>query len=739
MKAILFILSTLTIFNLAGQSNCSNTFSILCPEDITLSCDFGENFSPDTLSGLPFPSINTFNNVVYHSTDDSLLFLVTADFLCDTLTLSYEDETIALCSLGYKKIMTRVWTATVPTDTIPYLCLQTIYIQAGSLIDIDTFSAISYSCIDDIDSLDVLGHPHPISSGYPTIGGGDNVNLCENISFTYTDVVINLCGRSMKIIREWVIVDWCTDEIRRIDQLIKIEDDSPPDILEKIDSVYINMDPFSCSVSNYTFDIPEYIDCNDLDYAELWYEDILEDGSRIWVNNGSNLTLPEITFYNCEPFFNVRLRLHDVCDNYADCDIVVFPVDNVSPDLLCQDIVNLSLASPGIGRVHKEALIISTADNCAVDYTCIQKMSGQCFVDGECGEYVDFCCEEVGDTIMVRIEVVDKYGNSNFCMTRVKVEDKFPPQIVCSIDTLECTEYSLIDSLPKPLVLDNCDSTQLILVELIDERDQCGIGCVSRVWMAEDLQGNRSETCIEKIVFVNSDPFDSSDIIWPSDTTFIGDLDSLSLYSLGEPILNNSGCAMNGPSFVDIGPFVLDDADKILRVWTVLDWCQPNQSWRDTQEIKIIHPISDLPDGQCNNQVITIASDGTAMVEFNSIYHNNVEYWLIYEPSSFDCNDVGDNAVMVFLTEDQSTILDSCEIIITVTDTNELCQCLQERTEIVAPGQSYNYEAGMMITIEGQISQQHSLYLNAPNVIIEEEFTLSDSATFVVESDGCDN
>jgi hypothetical protein len=71
--------------------------------------------------------------------------------------------------------------------------------------------------------------PDVSETGGPTITGlpFTNGDIC-NLTTTYTDVKIDICGDSYKVLRKWLIIDWCTGAQANYDQLIKVLDQTGP-------------------------------------------------------------------------------------------------------------------------------------------------------------------------------------------------------------------------------------------------------------------------------------------------------------------------------------------------------------------------------------------------------------------------------------------------------------------------------------------------------------------------------
>ena len=150
------------------------------------------------------------------------------------------------------------------------------------------------------------------------------------------------------------------------------------------------------------------------------------------------------------------------------------------------------------------------------------------------------------------------------------------------------------------LAQDNCHvsvtSTASIAV------NNCGTGTIVRTFTATDDGGIQS-SCQQIISIINFDPIDESDITWPLDltTTNVCEIELLDPEDLSppynEPQFAEEPCELVGTSYEDdVFDFSNDLACfKILRTWTVIDWCQLNAQgygiWSDTQIIKVMNKI----------------------------------------------------------------------------------------------------------------------------------------------------
>ena len=105
-------------------------------------------------------------------------------------------------------------------------CTQTITFRVAQLTDV-RFPPLRAIFTNDIFfEVDSEGHPHPSETGYPFVWTAFesvdlNIEYC-NLRGTYKDIDLGGCGNSYEILRQWTIVDVCTDETIVYEQIIRV-------------------------------------------------------------------------------------------------------------------------------------------------------------------------------------------------------------------------------------------------------------------------------------------------------------------------------------------------------------------------------------------------------------------------------------------------------------------------------------------------------------------------------------
>src|SRR5258706_12791358 len=127
-------------------------------------------------------------------------------------------------------------------------------------------------------------------------------------------------------------------------------------------------------------------------------------------------------------------------------------------------------------------------------------------------------CEQLGQELMV---MVTELPTGNSCMSTVLVEDKLPPVLICTSDTLPCNTNipsidfeSLIES-----VTDNCDTDPTLWYAYTVQNLPCNPNNftqqISVIWTATDNYGN-SSTC-EDVIFLKKPSL--GQIVFPPNVT----------------------------------------------------------------------------------------------------------------------------------------------------------------------------------------------------------------------------
>lgn len=236
----------------------------------------------------------------------------------------------------------------------------------------------------------------------------------------------------------------------------------------------------------------------------------------------------------------------------------------------------------------------------------------------------------INQTLQVRVRDLN---SGNMCWGYIHVEDKLAPVLTCQNITLSCaiTTYTpayLFDELgineAYPDVQENCSGTTQTYVDTWHDLTCLGSinglsdisAYVTRVWSVADESGNVS-TCTQYIYFERRH---IGDVVFPANIT-VSCADPLtSPDATGVPYVSDFGqqfplfpgttfCELNINYSDQVLP-ICDGSYKIIRTWTLYDWCLPSgQNSNPVYHVQVIM-VSDSegPSVECPED-ITVGTD----------------------------------------------------------------------------------------------------------------------------------
>lgn len=525
---------------------------------------------------------------------------------CMNFSVQYVDMvTQGDCSDTYSQQIMRMWSA---TDELGYnsTCVQMITVERTSLLSLNPI------CPDEVVMECTPGtaaNTSPSNTGYPTVViGGETYEITEganavcNITASYSDMVIPKCGVGFRIIRTWTVLDWClpVDFINNpwtCTQVIHFNDTTAPQFNAPA-NMTVTANLAGCRARPVIPAI-NISDCSSVTVAIFTPVGTIS-------GNGGQIPLPGLPFGS----HTISVKVTDACGNSTTRTFTINVSDNTKPNAVCDQFTVVALDDLGYAFANAETFDNGSTDNCCVDEFQAARMSDNCGIAANLvfDEFVEFCCEDVGTNVPVIFRVFDCHGNFNDCMVNVEVQDKSGPSITCPPNvSLNCgqdyTNPALVGtvetnpSLQGPLdglAIDNCGAN-IIVTQSDAGAVNCGAGTIYRTYAAADPAGT-SSFCVQTITVVNNNPFTGGNIVFPADVTLNGCNAPTTPANTGSPTYTPSnGCNTLASGFVDLPLSNTPDAClKILRTWTVIDWCQYDAnnpsaggSWSDVQVIMV--------------------------------------------------------------------------------------------------------------------------------------------------------
>jgi len=495
------------------------------------------------------------------------------------------------------------------------ICTRKIYYKKANLMDVlipKNYDGLpgnnpTLSCDFSWETGVKNMYPDPHETGRPYFPGTDSLNseltfqgVCK-MQVVFEDDTITLCKGSFKVIRKWTIIDWCTRDIRVEFQIIKIEDNQGPEFtIPNIPNVVT--DPYQCAAdwiaphptniidcagnADYTYTVEFKIDtsCSDVQQPEP-YHTVFGESRAIKILTGPNAgkwllkKLPVGCVW-------LKYTVTDPCGNSTSKYVRIRIADGTAPVAVCDEFTVVTLSANGNARIYAISFDDGSHDNCSDVTLEVRRMTPGCGQDTiTWRNYVDICCEDPGRLIQVEMKVTDASGNTNVCMVNVETQDKIMPTFVCPQDvTIGCGADTSAIATGKPVRFtpgvtgsyydDNCSNVGLTWTNR-GTLNSCGEGIIIRTYIVSDLAGN-SKVCEQTITVRNLNLYNGPSWATVGTKEIKGCIVSdIKPAVTGSPTLNAVPCSKVSMTYDDQVFSNLDGVCyKILRRWTVIDWCK---------------------------------------------------------------------------------------------------------------------------------------------------------------------
>ncbi|KXK39636.1 MAG: PKD domain-containing protein [Bacteroidetes bacterium OLB9] len=527
-------------------------------QDITLPC-----YKIDEYEG-PFETDNCGGKITNKIVEETYTALE-----CDPDYIAFIDRSYrAVDQYGNESPVCRMRIRVARPDLSLIKWPESFQTSAGTALQCNTFELNDEGHPD----ISVTGIPYIANVPmYPSIPG-----LC-NLSVGYVDRDLGYIKCTRKIIRTWYVYEqWCSStDFIKFDQMLEIVDKTAPIIAPIEDfSVTVNGN----KICEADIQLPQAVvtdDCNNQGLTVTvtypgGFIDNFDGTQKIRLGLGDHI---------------ITYRAYDLCKNSSSVSFIVSVIDETPPVMACKGIVVVGLNSLGVADLYPRHIDDGSYDGCGIDYFDVARMPEQGpVVDSLFGPFVTFNCADVGKENIVILRAWDISGNNNSCMMTVEVQDKHAPKIACPADlTIDCSE-----------VFDGMDLTQYGSATAIDvcgaevaelnpefSLNACRVGTILRHFTASD--NANTVMCTQTITVENNYDFDpEKHVIKPQDyivTNNACSVEDLKPENLpdgyGAPVITQTPCSLAAASYKDeIFDIVTGACYKILRTWTVIDWCE---------------------------------------------------------------------------------------------------------------------------------------------------------------------
>lgn len=514
-------------------------------------------------------------------------------FDCQEVTISHEDEWIDLdCSDNlFSAKINRTWVAVDASGNETH-GVQEIFLRLGDGTDLLFPRDTIMSCIDWMNDPTITDGTDN-GAGVPNLS---TIGICK-IAASFEDDTLPYCGNAMSsfiILREWTVVNLCTNEILLLDangddpvQFITVLDDIPPEISTQPVVLSAEIDLLDSGnglcVSRGWIPPPIYFDdCNDVTiriYSAIGELDYVNGMNG---NEGGFLPEPGLPIGN----YTLVYEAIDACDNTQLAEGELDIIDDEPPVVICNSGLTLVLPSNGNGVLFATSIDEGSRDNCCVDAILIKKSNETAL---QYRPFIEFFCDN--DTLEIDLRVTDCSGNFNECSTQVIVRDNQPPFVAVSPmdEFFECQDdiqpYYNAD-FHAPTFEDNC-GFEVSFSTILDVND-CGIGRLIRVWEANDNDLNPVAVDTQSIWL---QPNHDYEMILPADTIM-----SCPLVSFNDVVLKEFGCDLLGAT-VSFDTLITNENGlcmSIFRNYSIVNWCEYDGESEATELPRLVDESSGL-------------------------------------------------------------------------------------------------------------------------------------------------
>lgn len=646
---------------------------ISCPGNMTIECD--ATYDPNNLAAT-FGEATAYDN-------------------CADVQVK-ESSTISINSC-YEGYIIRTFTTTDGTTTVG--CTQLI-----TIVNSNTFSESQIKWPEDYttnESCNLQGlEPDNLSAPYnkPVITKGN----CENVSIAlHTDKVFTIPGSDdacFKIIRRWEVVDACNfdEEDNPIsyfhDQTIVVSNEINPEFTS------IPSDTTKCIIGNcdegdITLSISATDDCTPADMLEWTYNiDLDSDGTFDITQSGKGGTIDVSGTYKLGSH-KILYTFNDLCGN-SETTTQNFTLVNCDlPVASCQDI-NVAIEpmdTDGDGEADAEMAIVpvDAIDNDSY-HPCDEPIT-LAFDSLGIEKEIVFDCSSVGVQI-VKLYVITANGDYDVCEAEIEVQDNNDVNICpefkdCIVwpDTLLNITTCLSDYNPATLnseatVIEDCFCDQYDVefsdTDVSNPDDACTK--IEREWKVTFSCSASPVVCtyVQAITIENGEA--PKNVVCPEDITVTSTSNTCeSFINIPLPTFDE-GCTF-GVTITNDSEFATSNTGAASGTYpvgtTTFNYFVTNECGLSSScavSVTVLDGVT--PD--CNTQNIEVILDdsGTITIAEDAVNNGSVDncsngpLTFDTEPTTFTCDDLGDNTVTLTVT-DPSGNVSICDAVVTVKDT----------------------------------------------------------------------
>ncbi|MEO1434142.1 MAG: choice-of-anchor Q domain-containing protein [Bacteroidota bacterium] len=342
----------------------------------------------------------------------------------------------------------------------------------------------------------------------------------------------------------------------------------------------------------------------------------------------------------------VTLTVTDIGGLASSCLATVTVIDDTPPMAVCQDLT-VSLDANGQFNLSASDIDGGSTDNCSIASSTI--------------DVAAFDCMDLGDQA-ITLTVTDVGGLASSCLANVTVIDDLPPTAVCQDLTVSLDangQFNLSASDIDGGSIDNCSiASSMTDVSSFDCTD---LGDNNVTLTVTDV-GGLASSCLTNVTVIDDLP---PTAICQNITVNLGN-GGISINASDIDGGSTDNCSITS-SMIDVSTFDCTDIGDNSVTLTVTDVggntsvCMATVTVRDVTD----------PNAVCQDITVNLDMNGLATISAADIDGGSTDNCGIVlseiDISNFDINDVGDNPVMLTLTDDAGNE-ETCTATVTITN-----------------------------------------------------------------------
>ena len=430
------------------------------------------------------------------------------------------------------------------------------------------------------------------------------------------------------------------------------------------------------------------------------------------------------TTFTCDDIgtFPITMTVTDVNGNTSTCTSNVTVQDNIRPTAICQN-VTVQLDAGGNGSITAASVNNGSSDNCGVASYALDKTT--------------FGCTDIGNQ-QVTLSVTDGSGNTSTCSAVVMVKDMIVPMALCQPAVVQLNANGFGTLSAQQVDMGSSDNCSIKSLSLNQGSFNCShIGNNNTVTLVVIDNDDNMSSCTANVTVLDN--------VLPTAIcqSITVQLDANGQVTVDANQLNGGStdnCGISRMYFDDFNPtrtFGCDDVGTFSLNNVIAEDNSGNLNYCNTT-ITIEDDIA--PTVVCHNTTALLDGSGQASIsagEVSSGVNDNCGIaGLSLDQSTFDCSQVGENTVSVFVTDANGNTSTCTASVNVVEDTSLPDNWSENDLGIVTVGNEYEYspcESNGQFYITG--SGNNGVGFNADHVAFAAQNLCGDGAiTTKVES-----